>query len=80
MAEHMKARLEFAKKHLQDSWTVINKILWSDETKRHVWRKPGITHHLPNTISRKGGKLNGAQYRDILNETWSASGPDRALT
>ena len=55
----MKARLEFAKKHLKDSQTVRNKILWSDETKielfglnskRHVWRKPGTAHHLPNTI------------------------------
>ncbi len=29
----MKARLEFARKHLKDSQTVRNKILWSDETK-----------------------------------------------
>uniref|UniRef100_A0A667ZHP4 PiggyBac transposable element-derived protein domain-containing protein n=1 Tax=Myripristis murdjan TaxID=586833 RepID=A0A667ZHP4_9TELE len=27
------AKRKFAKKHLQDSWTVTNKILWSDETK-----------------------------------------------
>ena len=35
-------------------------ILWSDETKielfslnskRHVWRKPGTAHHLPNTTT-----------------------------
>ena len=32
-------------------------IIWSDDTKielfelkRHVWKKPGTTHHLPNTI------------------------------
>ena len=31
--KHMKACLEFAKKHLKDSQTVRNKILWSDETK-----------------------------------------------
>ena len=46
----MTSRLEFAKKHLKDSQTMRNKILWSDETKteflglnakRHVWRKPG---------------------------------------
>ena len=38
---------------------LINKIRWSDETKiehsgfnsqHHVWRKPGTSHHLPNTI------------------------------
>ncbi len=32
-ARHMKARIEFAKKHLKDSKMVTNKILWSDETK-----------------------------------------------
>ncbi len=38
---------------------VTNKILWSDETKielfglnskRYVWRKPGLAHHLSNTV------------------------------
>ncbi|KAK3513966.1 hypothetical protein QTP70_000171 [Hemibagrus guttatus] len=47
---HMTAHLEFAKRHLKDSQTMRNKILWSDETnielfglngKHHVWRKPG---------------------------------------
>ncbi|KAI3357191.1 hypothetical protein L3Q82_015646, partial [Scortum barcoo] len=56
---HMAAHLEFAKMHLKDSQTMRNKILWSDETKielfgvnarRHVWRKPGTTHHQANTI------------------------------
>ncbi|KAK3550784.1 hypothetical protein QTP70_005464 [Hemibagrus guttatus] len=56
---HMTAHLEFAKRHLKDSQTMRNKILWSDETKielfglngkRHVWRKPGTAHHLANTI------------------------------
>jgi len=56
-ARHMKARIEFAKKHMKDSQTMRNKILWSDETKielfgvkskRYVWRKPGTAHHLPN--------------------------------
>lgn len=55
----VKGRLEFAKRHLKDSQTMRNKILWSDETKielfglngkRHVWRKPGTAHHLANTI------------------------------
>src|SRR4029434_9171588 len=58
-ARHIKARIEFAKKHMEDSQTMRNKILWSDETKielfgvnskRYVWRKPGTAHHLPNTI------------------------------
>ncbi len=31
-ARHMKARMEFAKKHLKDSKMVTNKILWSDES------------------------------------------------
>jgi hypothetical protein len=49
---HMTARLEFAKRHLKDSQTMRNKIIWSDETKIklfglnakcHIWRKPGTT-------------------------------------
>ncbi|KAG2463444.1 TC1A transposase, partial [Polypterus senegalus] len=56
---HMAARLEFAERHLKDSQTMRNKILWSDETKtelfgvnarRHVWRKPGTAHQQANTI------------------------------
>ena len=56
---NMTACLEFAKRHLKDSQTVRNKILWSDETKtelfglnakHHIWRKRGTTHHLENTI------------------------------
>ena len=48
--KHMIARLEFAKRHLKDSQTMRNKILWSDETKmelfclnakHHLLRKPG---------------------------------------
>ena len=31
-ARHMKGRIEFAKKHMKDSQTMRNKILWSDET------------------------------------------------
>ncbi|KAL1261446.1 hypothetical protein QQF64_006711, partial [Cirrhinus molitorella] len=56
---HMTAHLEFVKRHLKDSQTMRNKILWSDETKtelfglnakRHVWGKTGIAHHLASTI------------------------------
>ena len=55
----MTTHLEFGKRHLKDSQTMRNKILWSDETntelfalnaKRHVWRKPGTAHHLAITI------------------------------
>ncbi len=58
-ARHMKACMEFAKKHLKDSKMVTNTILWSDETKielfglnskRYVWRKSGTAHHLSNTV------------------------------
>uniref|UniRef100_A0AAQ4QG94 Tc1-like transposase DDE domain-containing protein n=1 Tax=Gasterosteus aculeatus aculeatus TaxID=481459 RepID=A0AAQ4QG94_GASAC len=59
--KHMTARLE-------DSQTMRNKIIWSDETKielfglnskRHVWRKPGTAHHLANTIPtvKHGGSI-----------------------
>ncbi|KAK3553367.1 hypothetical protein QTP70_003532 [Hemibagrus guttatus] len=56
---HMTACLEFAKRHLKHSQTMSNKIFWSDETKielfglngkHHVWRRPGTSHHLANTI------------------------------
>ena len=33
----MTARLEFAKRHLKDSQTMRNKILWSDETKMELF-------------------------------------------
>jgi hypothetical protein len=59
---HMTASLEFAKRHLKDSQTMTNKILWSDETKielfglnakHHVWRKPGT---IP-TVKHGGGSI-----------------------
>ena len=49
----MIASLELAKKHLKESQTLRNKILWSDENnielfglnaKHHVWRAPGQYH------------------------------------
>jgi hypothetical protein len=49
---HMTARLEFAKRHLKDSQTLRNKILWSYDTKfelfglnvkLYVTRNPGTT-------------------------------------
>ena len=61
------------------SQTVINKILWSDETKieqfgLNSWGEPGTAHHLPDCIFQRQelvrveGKLNEAKYRDILIE------------
>ena len=59
---HMTARLEFAKRHLKDSQTMRNKILWSDEpkielfgliAKSPVWRKPGT---IP-TVIHGGGSI-----------------------
>ena len=54
------------KKHLKDSKTVRNNILWFGETKIErfglnskclIWRKPGTAHHLPKTIptAKHGG-------------------------
>jgi uncharacterized protein (DUF2342 family) len=59
---HMTAHLEFAKRHLKESQTMRNKILWSDETKielcglnakHNVWRKPGT---IP-TVKHGGGSI-----------------------
>ncbi|KAG2470934.1 TCB1 transposase, partial [Polypterus senegalus] len=81
---HMVACLEFAKRHLKDSLTIRNKILWSDETKielfgvnarRHVWMKPGTTHHQANTIptvKHGGGSI-------MLWECFSAAGTRRLV-
>ena len=58
----MTARLEFTKRHLKDSQTMRNKILWSDETKielfglnakSHVWNKPG---NIPS-VKHAGGSI-----------------------
>ncbi|KAK3560299.1 hypothetical protein QTP86_006319 [Hemibagrus guttatus] len=66
---HMTACLEFVKRHLKDSQTMRNKIVWSEETKielyvlnvnHHVWRKPGTAHHLANiipTVKHGGGSI-----------------------
>ncbi|KAF7656113.1 hypothetical protein LDENG_00045810 [Lucifuga dentata] len=85
--KQMKARLEYAHKHLKDvcdSQTVRNKILWSDETKiklfgfnskKHAWRKPGTVHHLRNTIptvKHGGGSI-------MLWGCFSASGTRRLV-
>jgi hypothetical protein len=59
---HMTAHLEFAKRHIKDSQTMRNQILWSDETnielfdlnaERHVWKNPGT---IP-TVKHGGGSI-----------------------
>ncbi|KAI2648153.1 Transposable element Tcb1 transposase [Labeo rohita] len=77
-ARHMKACMEFAKKHLKDSKMVKNKILWSDETKIEL---------LALILSAAGtgrlvaieGKMNAAKYRDILDENLLQSVQDLRL-
>ncbi|KAK3510100.1 hypothetical protein QTP70_026829 [Hemibagrus guttatus] len=81
---HLIAHLEFAKRHLKDSQTMRNKILWSDATKielfglngkRHIWRKPGTAHHLANTIptvKHDGGSI-------MLWGCFSAAGTGRLV-
>ncbi|KAG2468178.1 TC1A transposase, partial [Polypterus senegalus] len=81
---HMAARQEFAKRHLKDSQTMRNKILWSDKTKielfgvnvrRHVWRKPGTTHNQANaipTVKHGGGSI-------MLWGCFSAAGTGRLV-
>ena len=51
---HMTVDLEFAKRHLKDSQTMRNKIVWSDKTKTEIfWRKRG---NIP-MVKHGGGSL-----------------------
>jgi hypothetical protein len=91
---HMTACLEINKRHLKDSHTMRNKILWSDETKielfgqnakRHIWRKPGTM--LWGCFSAAGfgrlvrieAKMNRTKYREILDENLLQSAQDLRL-
>lgn len=56
---HIKARLEFAKRHLEQPLQFWQNVLWSDETKielfgenskKYVWRKAGTANEPANTI------------------------------
>ena len=69
--------MEFAKRHLKDSQTLRNKILWSDETKielfdlnakHHVWRQSGT---IP-TVKYGGGSI-------MLWECFSEAGTGRLV-
>ena len=66
---HMTERLEFSQRHVKDSESTRQNILWSDETKmklfglnekRNVWTKPGTAHYPPNsipTVKHGGGSI-----------------------
>ena len=97
--------MEFAKRHLKESQTMRNKILWSDGTKtklfglnakHHVWGKPGTDTTVkhgggsimlwgcfsaaePGRLVRIEGKMNGAKYREILDENLLQSAQDLRL-
>ena len=81
---HLKARLEFARKHESDPAAMWEKVLWSDETKielfgqnskRYVWRKPNTAHasrHTIPTVKYGGGSI-------MLWRLFSASGPGKLV-
>lgn len=97
--------MEIAKRHLKDSQTIRNNIVWSDETKielfglnakHYVWRKPGtiltvkydggsimlwVCFSAAGTgrLVRIEGKMNGANYREILDENLLQSAQDLRL-
>ena len=65
----MTACLEFAKRHLNDSQTMTNKILWSDETKIEVF---GLKHATIPTVKHAGGSI-------MLWVCFSAAGTGRLV-
>jgi hypothetical protein len=65
---HMTASLEFASKHLKDSQTMRNKIIFVLNAKCHVWRKAGT---IP-TVKYGGGSI-------MLWGCFSAAGTGRLV-
>ena len=72
--KHMTARLESAKRHLKDSQTMRNRILYFDETEIELFGL-NAQDHLWGCFSAAGAgrlvrideKMNGAKYTEILN-------------
>ncbi|CDQ69235.1 unnamed protein product [Oncorhynchus mykiss] len=82
---HMTARLEFAKKHLKDSQTMRNKILWSDETKiklfglnakSHIWKKPGTTPTVKHDVFQLWECLFSS--RTLRTSDWGEGSPSNS--
>ena len=80
--KNTKARLTFAKKHLDDPQDFWENILWTDETKvelfgrcasRYIWRKTNTAFHKKNiipTVKHGGGSV-------MVWGCFAASGPGR---
>lgn len=78
--QHLRARLQYAKKHLKDTSAMWQSVIWSDETKielfglntkKYVWRKANTAdepHHTIPTVKHGGGNI-------MLWGCFSSSGP-----
>ena len=84
---HMTSRLEFAKRHLKDSQTMRNKILWSDETwsdelfglntKRQVWWWQ--CHAVGMFFRSRDWEISQDRGKEILDENLLQSARDIRL-
>uniref|UniRef100_A0A674A8J2 Zinc finger protein 250-like n=1 Tax=Salmo trutta TaxID=8032 RepID=A0A674A8J2_SALTR len=69
---NMTARLEFAKRHLKDSQTIRNNILWSDETKIELFGLNAKRHITTPMLKHGGGSI-------MLWGCFSAAGTGRLV-
>ena len=92
---HVNARFEFAKRQLKDSRTMRNKFLWSDETKIELLGLNATISTVKHgggsimlcffsvagtgRLVRIKGKMNGAKYREILDDNLLQSAQDLRL-